>query len=193
MIDIKVNTDAIELNAKNIEQLMTDNPDFRKRLQDIIRTDIWEARNAVVRNISGVFDNGDPAESRRAIRNIVYEKILGANLNMMNMKRGTAKWSVRQVERKVEQNPHMRGGNRRKRSYKTIRMHGYEGKARGMILRWVDEGNQEERKTRYGNRGMITPRNFFRPTAQAALNVVAEHIGKMIDDELQRMYDKNNK
>lgn len=193
MIDIKVNTDAIELNAKNIEQLMTDNPDFRKRLQDIIRTDIWEARNAVVRNISGVFGNGDPAESRRAIRNIVYEKILGANLNMMNMKRGTAKWSVRQVERKVEQNPHMRGGNRRKRSYKTIRMHGYEGKARGMILRWVDEGNQEERKTRYGNRGMITPRNFFRPTAQAALNVVAEHIGKMIDDELQRMYDKNNK
>lgn len=193
MIDIKVNTDAIELNAKNIEQLMTDNPDFRKRLQDIIRTDIWEARNAVVRNISGVFSNGDPAESRRAIRNIVYEKILGANLNMMNMKRGTAKWSVRQVERKVEQNPHMRGGNRRKRSYKTIRMHGYEGKARGMILRWVDEGNQEERKTRYGNRGMITPRNFFRPTAQAALNVVAEHIGKMIDDELQRMYDKNNK
>jgi hypothetical protein len=193
MIDIKVNTDAIELNAKNIEQLMTDNPDFRKRLQDIIRTDIWEARNAVVRNISGVFGNGDPAESRRAIRNIVYEKILGANLNMMNMKRGTAKWSVRQVEREVEQNPHMRGGNRRKRSYKTIRMHGYEGKARGMILRWVDEGNQEERKTRYGNRGMITPRNFFRPTAQAALNVVAEHIGKMIDDELQRMYDKNNK
>lgn len=193
MIDIKVNTDAIELNAKNIEQLMTDNPDFRKQLQDIIRTDIWEARNAVVRNISGVFGNGDPAESRRAIRNIVYEKILGANLNMMNMKRGTAKWSVRQVERKVEQNPHMRGGNRRKRSYKTIRMHGYEGKARGMILRWVDEGNQEERKTRYGNRGMITPRNFFRPTAQAALNVVAEHIGKMIDDELQRMYDKNNK
>lgn len=193
MIDIKVNTDAIELNAKNIEQLMTDNPDFRKRLQDIIRTDIWEARNAVVRNISGVFGNGDPAESRRAIRNIVYEKILGANLNMMNMKRGTAKWSVRQVERKVEQNPHMRGGNRRKRSYKTIRMHGYEGKARGMILRWVDEGNQEERKTRYGNRGMITPRNFFRPTAQAALNVVAEHIGKMIDDELQKMYDKNNK
>jgi hypothetical protein len=159
-------------------------------LQDAIREDVWKARNTVVSNMTGVFANGDPAEARRAVRNIVYEKILGANLNIMNMKKGTAQWKVRQIDRKVEQNPKMRGGNRIKRSFKTTRMHGYEGKARGMILRWVNSG-VGDRVTRYGNRGSIAARNFFEPLAGAALNVVSQHLAQIIEQEIANAFNDN--
>ena len=181
---------VIELNVKNIESMMTDNPELRQRLQETIRQDVWAARKSVVGNMSGIFDNGDPAQARRAVRNIVYEKVLGANLNILNMKRGTAGWRVRQVDRKVERNPKMWGGNRRKRTFKTIRMHGYEGKARGMILRWVNQGNKGDRTTRYGNRGSISARNFFEPLAGAAFNVVSQHLSQIIEDEIAKLFNE---
>ena len=190
-VRIDVDSGTIELNIKHIESMMTDNPDMRQRIQEAIRQDVWAARNTVVKNLPSVFDNGDPAEARRAVRNIVYEKILGANLNIRNMRRGTAQWRVRQIERKVDQNPKMVGGNRRKRSFKTIRMHGYEGKARGMILRWVDQG-VGERKTRYGNRGAIGPRNFFEPMASSALNVVSQHLADIIEQEIENVFNQNS-
>ena len=189
-VKFSVNSDAIELQVKQIESMMTDNPELRKKLQDAIREDVWKARNTVVSNMTGVFANGDPAEARRAVRNIVYEKILGANLNIMNMKKGTAQWKVRQIDRKVEQNPKMRGGNRIKRSFKTTRMHGYEGKARGMILRWVNSG-VGDRVTRYGNRGSIAARNFFEPLAGAALNVVSQHLAQIIEQEIANAFNDN--
>ena len=189
-VKFSVNSDAIELQVKQIESMMTDNPELRKKLQDAIREDVWKARNTVVSNMTRVFANGDPAEARRAVRNIVYEKILGANLNIMNMKKGTAQWKVRQIDRKVEQNPKMRGGNRIKRSFKTTRMHGYEGKARGMILRWVNSG-VGDRVTRYGNRGSIAARNFFEPLAGAALNVVSQHLAQIIEQEIANAFNDN--
>lgn len=192
-VKFSVNSDAIELQVKQIESMMTDNPELRKKLQDAIREDVWKARNTVVSNMTGVFANGDPAEARRAVRSIVYEKTLGANLNILEMKKGTAQWKVRQIDRKVEQNPKMRGGNRIKRSFKTTRMHGYEGKARGMILRWVNSGmtKTSERVTRYGNRGSIAARNFFEPLAGAALNVVSQHLAQIIEQEIANAFNDN--
>ena len=194
IVKLKVNADAIKLNVKHIESMITDNPDLRKKLQDAIREDVWKARNSVVNNMSGIFANGDPAQARRAVRNIVYESVLGANLNILEMKKGTARWRVRQVERKVELNPKMRGGNRCKRSPNTIRMHGYEGKARGMILRWVNSGmtKTSERITKYGNRGSITARNFFEPLASAALEVVSQHLAQMIEEEIAKAFNEEN-
>ena len=189
---ITVDESVVELNVKNIENMMTDNPELRQRLQEAISKDVWAARQSVVRNMASVFDNGDPAQARRAVRNIVYEKVLGANLNILNMKRGTASWRVRQVDRKGTSDPKGRGGNRLKRNIKTIRMHGYEGKARGMILRWVNSGNKEERKSRYGNRGSITGRNFFQPLASTALNIVSKHLSQIIEEEIAKSFNENN-
>ena len=187
-----VDESVVELNVKNIENMMTDNPELRQRLQEVISKDVWAARQSVVRNMASVFDNGDPAQARRAVRNIVYEKVLGANLNILNMKRGTASWRVRQVDRKGTSDPKGRGGNRLKRNIKTIRMHGYEGKARGMILRWVNSGNKEERKSRYGSRGSITGRNFFQPLASTALNIVSTHLSQIIEEEIAKSFNENN-
>ena len=207
-VKFSVDEGAIELNVKNIEGMMTDNPELRKKLQDAIREDVWKARQAVVRNMASVFKNGDPAEARRAVRNIIYEEILGANLNIYNMKRGTANWRVRQVDRKGTSDPKGRGGNRRKRNFITIRMHGYEGKARGMILRWLDNGVNDRAikfKERMGrkadkwnthpnscNRGSIAARNFFEPMASAALNVVSQHLAQIIEEEIANAFNENN-
>jgi hypothetical protein len=203
-----VDESVISLNVKNIESMMTDNPELRKKLQDAIRQDVWKARHTVVRNMDRVFKNGDPAQARRAIRHIIYEEILGANLNIYNMRRGTANWRVRQVDRKGTSDPKGRGGNRRKRNFITIRMHGYEGKARGMILRWLNNGVNDraikfkERMSRKadkwnthpntGNRGSIAARNFFEPLASAALNVVSQHLAQIIEEEIERQFNENN-
>lgn len=188
-VNIKVKKDVIDVEVKKLDQLMTTNPELRKRFREIIHDDLWKTRNAVVRNIQSIFLNGDPMEARRAIRNIVYQKLLGGNLNILTPKRGTANWKVTQKQRKVEQNPHMRGGNRRRRSRDTIRREGYEGKARGFILRFVDSGT-DTRETRYGSRGAIAPRRFFEQTAKAGLDVMAQHVSMLIEQEIKKMMDK---
>ena len=170
--------------------MLTENPEMRQRIQQAIRQDVLAARNSVVRNMAGIFENGDPAGARRAVRHVVYEKVLGANLNIFNMKRGTAGWRVRQISRKVENNPKMRGGNRLKRHFETIRMHGYEGKARGMILRWVNKGT-DERESRYGKRGSITGRHFFEPMAQSALDIVSQHLAQIIEQEIENVFNQD--
>ena len=188
-VRIEIDDDAIELNIKHIESMLTDNPEMRQRIQESIRKDVWAARNAVVRNMASVFDNGDPAGARRAVRHVVYEKVLGANLNIFEMRKGTAKWRVRQIDRAVDRNPKMRGGNRIKRTMSTVKMHGYEGKARGMILRWVNTGTND-RESRYGNRGSITARNFFGPMAQSALDVVSQHLAEIIEEEIENIFNQ---
>ena len=70
-------------------------------------------------------------------------------------------------------------------------MHGYEGKARGMILRWVNSG-VGDRVTRYGNRGSITARDFFGPLAGAALDVVSQHMAQIIEEEIAKAFNDNN-
>lgn len=204
-VNIKVKKDVIDVEIKKFDQLMTTNPELRKRFREIIHDDLWKTRNAVVRNIQSIFLNGDPMEARRAIRNIVYQKLLGGNLNILTPRRGTANWKVTQKQRKVEQNPHMRGGNRRRRSRDTIRREGYEGKARGFILRFVDSGTKERNITftsnpnrkvtkhnkhpNTGYRGAIAPRRFFEQAAKAGLDIMAEHVSMLIEQEIKKMMD----
>lgn len=212
-ISFEVDDGAIELNVKNIERMMTDDPELRKRLQEVIRKDVLAARNAVVRNMQGIFKNGDPNGASHAVRHVIYEKVLGANLNIYNMVKGTAKWSYRQKERAEAGigSRTGRGGNRRTRSDLTSRYQGYEGKARGFILRWVNEGmtktnprtikfttNDKRKENKWnshpntGNRGAISARNFFGSMASSALNVVSQHLAQIIEEEIAKAFNENN-
>lgn len=205
MFGIKVDEAEITVEVKQLEKMLTDNPETAERLRAIISEDLKKARNAVSRAIPEYLKNGDPNEARRAVRHVVYKSILGGNINILNMQRGTAKWSYRQAERAKSMAPSTgRGGNRRKRTPKTARYQGYEGKAKGFILRWVNSGTNERvinfqphnnRKPNKWNhhpntgyRGAIAPRNFFETLADAALNVVATHLSQVIDEELAKIY-----
>ena len=193
-----------ELTVKGLEGLMTKNPEAVKRIQGVIGQLLLQARNEVAGDVKTLFPEH---ESWRAIRRVVYKQLLGGNINILNMVRGTASWKI---PPKKQQPPGKRGGNRSARSLETGRRQGYEGKARGFILRFQEQGTPNERKIRFkfndkrhedkwnkhpntGHRGNIAPRNFFEPSAERALGKVAKELGKLIDEELQKMYQEETK
>lgn len=209
MIDFKVNAGFISLTEKNLERMMTDNPETREAIQRLIRDTLWEARNATAHDISGIV--GGRGQSWRAVRNVVFQKILGGNINILNKTRGKAAWKIIQKTRKVEQNPHMRGGNRRRRSLRSAMVEGYEPTARGFILRFQDSGTRQRfiggrnssgrgdnglrwgrMKARgIGNRGSITAGNFFYRIASQRLGAAVEKLAKMIDEEIVKISNQN--
>lgn len=204
MISIKVDENAIRLQEKNIDKMMTTDPETRKRIQEFIRVEIIKARNRLADDLKAAYPNSEH-QSYRAVRSIVYQKVLGANLNILDKKKGTATWKVRQKTRKVEQNPKMRGGNRMKRSQRTIMLDGYEPSARGFVLRFLEEGTKQRFtggrnsarnyykmvRSGRGNRGSLTATHLFAKFANQEIGVAAEAISRMIDAEMEQIY--NNK
>ena len=74
MFDIEINKANIRLQQKNIEQLLTTNPETREAIRDIIRQVAWEARNATANEIEGIV--GNRGQTARSVRNVVYQKLL---------------------------------------------------------------------------------------------------------------------
>ena len=64
--------------ADNLQAAMTTDPKMRKAIQEHIREELWKARKEMINSIN--FSNGDPRQSLRAIRNSVYDKILGGQI-----------------------------------------------------------------------------------------------------------------
>lgn len=207
MFGVNIDDNNIKIERKGLESLLTDKPEAAKRLREVIRKLLWEARNEVASDVRGKFA-GD-REPWRAVRNIVYEKLLGGNLNIEDMKRGTAGWKVIQKVRKGTSDPLGRGGNRRRRSLATAKREGYEGKARGFILRFQNQGTTDRsikfrsdsrrhvdkwnQNPNTGNRGSLSGSHFFENSANKALNAMAQKLGPLIDDELSKMYEEQTK
>ena len=207
MFGFEVKTNQVNVSRKHIEAMLTANPDVKKALQDLIREEIAKARGRLKEDIKAALP-GSKMESYRSVRRQVYNSVLGGDLNINNMKRGTASWRWVQKTRKIDLNPHQRGGNRRRRTARSAQIEGYEGKARGFILRFVNDGTKQRfiggRNTyksniEYldriakgtGNRGRIAPRNFFYSNAEREINIAATTIASMIDKELEKVYNKN--
>lgn len=179
---------GIERYQEALAKMQTDNPRTRKELQRIIRKAIGEARRNVSQDAGRVLDN-DPRHAYKAVRNSVYRSILGGQVNILpSKKRGAA--TRHQYQRKLDKNPHQRGGNRRPRSMETMRYESYEGKDRNFILRFVNAGTAE-RETRYGKRGSITARQWFGASSTNRINqaseVIVGEIEKMLQQEFQLM------
>lgn len=202
MINVKVNDGNIRQEVKGLESLMTSNPDTAKRLRNTLSKLLIEARKETADDVKSKY--GGEREPWRSVRNTVYKKVLGGNLNILNMKKGTAKWKWINKVRKVEQNPRMQGGNRRKITMKTGRSEGYEGKARGFILRFQNEGtnarhikftanpnrhvDQWNKHPNTGNRAQVGGGHFFEQAAGKALNVMSQKMGDAINTELEKIH-----
>lgn len=207
MFGVNIDENSIKVERKGLESLTTENQKAAERLREVIRKLLWEARNQVASEIQGKF--GGDREPWRAVRNIVYKKLLGGNLNIENMKRGTSNWKVIQKARKGTSDPMGRGGNRRHRSLSTARREGYEGKARGFILRFQNQGTDDRNipfhvnKRRHedkwnknpntGYRGNIAGQHFFESYGNKALNTMAQKLGPLIDEEISKMYQEQTK
>ena len=190
--------------ADNLRAAMTTDPNMRKAIQQHIREALWEARKEMINSVS--FAGGDPRQSLRAIRNSVYDKILGGQINIKRSRKDHGSGIAYTPPRKLT--PGQRGGNRRLRSQRTEQINSGSPLDRGWILNILDQGTKTRvigfrntvkgNRTRYenrvyrisrgdkartGNRGAIAPRNWFRPTAERALQMAMQRISEMIEIE----------
>lgn len=190
--------------ADNLKAAMTTDPNMRKAIQQHIREALWEARKEMINSVN--FAGGDPRQSLRAIRNSVYEKILGGQINIKRSRKDHGSGNSYTPPRKLV--PGQRGGNRRPRSQRTEQINSGSPLDRGWILNILNKGTKtrvigfkntakgnrdryEARvyritrgdKARTGNRGAIAPRNWFMPAAERALSMAMQRISEMIDIE----------
>ena len=187
MIGLEFDNTATVRQKAALEAMLVSNPDTAAAMRKLISAEVSKARAAVAQAASGALKN-DPREAWKAVRRSVYKSSLGGQVNILNQKGAAAGSNGYRPARKLDSNPHQRGGNRRKRSANTDRIDGYVGKDRGFILRFVNSGTAE-RQTRYGRRGSITARNWFPNIGQRELEAAAERLAAEIDRELVRIME----
>ena len=190
--------------ADNLRAAMTTDPKMRKVIQEHIREELWKARKEMINSAN--FANGDPRQSLRAIRNSVYDKILGGQINIKRSRKDHGSGIAYTPPRKLT--PGQRGGNRRLRSQRTEQINSGSPLDRQWVLNILNKGTKtrvigfrntvKANRTRYenhvyrinrgetsrtGNRGSIAPRNWFRPAAERALQMAMQRISEMIEIE----------
>lgn len=186
--------------VKQLKAMMSDDPGFRKRVNNVIRRVLMEARKQVMANAKDVLDS-DPRHAYKAVRSAVYKRILGGQLNILQKRKAGQPTNYQKPLKGLPK----RGGNRWGRSARTKALEGYEGSDRGFILRFFNAGtsdrfirtytdrngdrhslgssNNQNIKTRAFEafRGNIKPRNWFGQASQKALEHAAGSMDEFID------------
>ena len=170
---------------KQLDALLASNPEMEKKMQSVIRKVLGKAQTKMRKEIKGEMPN-DPRDAYKAVRKAVYRQILGGNINILRKSRATSGASSYTPTRTLK--PGQRGGNRRLRNERTMRMESYQGDDRGFILFWLNSGtsarsmgsfatdnhrsqvkrgsqggdvNKYGKTVNTGNRGNIGARNVF--------------------------------
>lgn len=178
---------GVEANLEVFGNIMTNDPQMAGMFRKFIRNVLKEARKKLSQDAKA-YMKSDPRRAAQAVRFSVYKSMFGGNVSILQKKRGSAgaKYELRR-QRIVEQNPKMRGGNRRPRiNDGRNRLDYYYGADRGYILRFLGSGTVI-RTSRFGNRGSIRNTNWFGHTApwhmEDAANQVAEAINEYITQQ----------
>jgi len=168
--------------ADAIGSIMTTDPDMAGLIRKLIRKLLRDARNRLSKDAKSYMDS-DPRHAARAVKFAVYKKMFGGNLSILQKRAGSAGSKYELVrQRKVEQNPTMRGGNRRPRvDDGRNRLDYYYGSSRGYILRFIGSGTVP-RLSRFGNRGSINQSNWFGHTAPWQMQSAADELAEAIEE-----------
>ena len=190
MINLEFDNAVVMRQKAALESMLVSNPDTAANIRKLITQEIAKARAAISQSAKGAMAS-DPRQAYKAVRRSVYKSILGGQVNIFNPRGGaSSSGSSFAKVRKLDNHPHQRGGNRRKRSARTDQVDGYVGKDRGFILRFVNSGISKPRQTRYGNRGVIPARNWLATSGQRELEAAAERLSAIIDKELVKMMNE---
>ena len=192
MFGIDINDTVILEQKKVLEAALSTNPKTQKALQKLIRQALMEVRPELVSAARGAMEN-DPRGAAHGIRTAVYKKILGGNINILDMRKKAGTPTSYEPPRKLQ--PGQRGGNRVPRGARTDSVMHYGPHDRQWILRFINSGTKDRTAgTRggrlSGNRGAIEPRNFFRGAGERAMAQAAENLAVLIDTELEAMLNK---
>ena len=179
---------GVDANLEAFGRIMTSDPQMAGIFRKYIRQVLKDARKKLSQDVKG-YMKSDPRKAAQAVRFSVYKSLFGGNLSILQKKKGSAgrKYDPRRI-RKVEQNPHMRGGNRRSRGDDgRNRLDYYYGADRGFALRFLGSGTVT-RTSRFGNRGSIRQTNWFGHTApwhmEDAAAQVAEAITEYVNQQI---------
>ena len=175
-----INNEEIRNAAMALEAASAVNTELGDRLRAAIANEIKEARNRLVSGIH--FDNGDPRGARHSIRRVIYQKILGGNINILDGKNSGSTTSY-EPPRKLR--PGQRGGNRRPYVAERNRLDKYYGSDRGFVLRFLNSGTVE-RETRYGGRGSIRQTGWFGHTAPWQMENAAEMVAEKVNEYIRK-------
>lgn len=178
--------------SKKLDRLQAHDSQMEERITKIIREAIKAARSMVTQDAKGAVGN-DPRHAYKAVRSMVYKRILGGNISILQKRKAGSGKSGYEPPRTLR--PGQRGGNRVPRSARTQQMMDYEGSDRGFILRFLNSGTgQRTAGTRngrlHGNRGSIAARNWFPSSGQRAMNAAAQYIIDEIDRLIAEEFGK---
>ena len=192
MITLDVNDSVILEQQRVLEAALSTNPKTQKALQKLIRKALMEVRPELVSAARGAMSS-DPRGAAHGIRISVYKKILGGNVNILNMRKKAGKPTTYEPPRKLQ--PGQRGGNRVPRGNRTDTVMHYGPHDRQWILRFINSGTSDRmagsRGGRLsGNRGSIAARNFFGSAGSSALTKAADNLATLIDTELASILNK---
>lgn len=195
-----------ELSQK-LDKLMMSNPEMEKKIQNIIRKALNMVRANVSKEIRAQIDN-DPRQAYKAVKRSVYRRILGGNVSILNARRAGSPTNYTPT-RTLKSG--QRGGNRRLRGERTMRMESYDGRDRGFVLRFLEggtrgrvmgrfnsdphrskvkRGSQGGDVNKYGNLGRVNTGNRGRIAALHLFSQVAPHYMENSIDFIEREIDK---
>jgi hypothetical protein len=177
---------GVDANLEAFGRMMTSDPEMAAIFRKYIRNVLKEARKKLTTDARS-YMNSDPRKAAQAVKFSVYKGIFGGNLSILQKKRGQAgaKYELRR-QRIVEQNPHMRGGNRRPRiDDGRNRLDYYYGSDRGYILRFIGSGTVD-RTSRFGSRGSIRQSNWFGHTAPWHMEEAAAQVAEAINEYVNK-------
>ena len=176
---------GVEADLAMMGSLMTTHPDMATEMRKLIRQVMKEAR----KNLSNDAKNylkSDPRKAYRAVKYSVYKSVFGANLSILQKGKGKAGVKYKLMrQRKVDMNPHMRGGNRRTRYDNRNRLDYYYGADRGYILRFISSGTVN-RTSRFGNRGTINKTDWFGHAAPWQMEHAARQVADAINEYVKQ-------
>ena len=177
---------GVDANLEAFGRMMTSDPEMAAIFRKYIRNVLKEARKKLTTDARS-YMKSDPRKAAQAVKFSVYRGIFGGNLSILQKKRGQAgaKYELRR-QRIVEQNPHMRGGNRRLRiDDGRNRLDYYYGADRGYILRFIGSGTVD-RTSRFGSRGSIRQSDWFGHTAPWHMEEAAAQVAEAINEYVNK-------
>lgn len=197
-------TDAFEVEGliqqkKKLDELMMTDPDMEKKVKKIIRKVLFKVQQALQEHASEAIEGIDLRKAYKAVKYTVYRQVLGGSVSLLNRRKAGEKKEI-----VPPRNPSHRGGNRRKRSQRTIDLQSYYGADRAFILRFINNGtgnraikfkpNEKRKANKWtenpntGNRKSISARNFFDGDVQ--MKKAAEQLSMLIEDLIKTEFDK---
>lgn len=188
MASDNIEIEGLVKQREELDRLMMGNPVMEKRVQALIRKVLLAARKEISQAATREMKT-DPRQAYKAVKSAIYRRILGGSISILNKKRAGKRLAeppvVHKLETQTNRKGNHRGGNRRKRSERTIDLLTYDGPDRGFILRFLNAGTKG-RTSRIGNRGSITARNFFANSSQKAMQQAAETLINLIDELIKK-------